>query len=57
MMTVMVLMSMLAVPVTPPHIVAMDPVMIVVMARYPYVEISAIPIVWPVIVRAIPNRD
>ena len=57
MMMVVVVVSMLAIPITPARIVAMDPMMIVVMTGYPHVEISGIPIVRAVIVRLIPNRD
>lgn len=52
---VMVFVSMLAVPRTTVSIIAMYPTVMIVMTRYPYVEIPAIPIVRAVIVGSIPN--
>lgn len=55
MMMVMVFVNMLAVPCTPASIIAMYPTVMIVMTRYPYVGIPAIPIVRAVIVGSIPN--
>ena len=57
MVVAVMFVSILTMPVAPARIVAMDPMVMVVMTRYPYVEISGVPIVRPVIVRAIPNRN
>jgi hypothetical protein len=54
-MIVMVFVSILAMPAASACIVAMDPMVMVVMTRYPYPAISVIPVTRPVIIRSIPN--
>jgi len=57
MMMVMVFVSILAVPPSLASIIAMDPMVMIVMTRYPHVEIPAIPIVRAVIVGLVPNGN